>query len=96
VWAEGAKNMVWRHIVRGDPPALELVRVEDCGGFAIVFFEGPRDAEGEPLNQPLLWAAGSTSESPEGADGGWADSFEDAVLSQYRDAHGPCEIAPAR
>lgn len=83
--------MVWRHSEQGDPPPLELLRIEECDGFAIVFFAGP-DAGERPLNRAVLWAAGSTSESPEGADGGWAQSHQDPTLERYREARGPCSV----
>jgi len=91
-WAEAAKDMVWQHIAQGEPPALELRRIEECDEFLIVMFAGPRDADGEALNQELLWAAGSLAQAPEGADGGWANSPDDAVFDSYRDEHRPCEV----
>jgi hypothetical protein len=90
-WAVGAKNMVWAHGAQGDPPPLELVRVEECEGFVIVFFENDPDAAA-PWTENLLWAAGPPTEPPEGADGGWVDSHDDPLLQPYREAHGPCEV----
>lgn len=87
-WAEGAKDMVWLHTRPGPPPALPLARLETCGDYAIAFFDDPGD-EGS------LWAAGSLSEPPEGADGGFVESTDAADLQTRREANGPCTVTQA-
>jgi hypothetical protein len=94
-WAVAAKDMVWAHGAQGEPPALELVRIESCDEFVIVFFQNDPEASA-PWTEALLWAAGPPAEPPEGADGGWVDSHEDPALEQYRDDHGPCEVTTGR
>lgn len=101
-WANGAKDMVWSHTTHGAPPDLPLDRVELCDDFAIVFFDAsqhrPRvpDGEGGHVDDDLLWAAGTLSEPPEGADGGWVSDPRDRTIQPYRDANVPCETVILR
>ena len=50
------------------------------------------DGEGGFIDDNLLWAAGSLRESPQGADGGFVATPEDATLDPYRSQHGPCQV----
>jgi hypothetical protein len=98
-WAEGGKDMVWSHTTPDPPPDMPLERLEVCGDFGIAFFDSSDhrlfipDGAGGFLDDDLLWAAGTLSEPPENADGGFVASAEDPDLSGYRTDHGPCEIA---
>ena len=97
-WAEGGKDMVWAHTRPGPPPDLPLERFERCGDFGIAFFDASNhrlfipDGEGGFIDDNLLWAAGSLRESPQGADGGFVATPEEATLDPYRSQHGPCEV----
>ena len=84
-WAQGARDMVWRHLRPGPPPKLSAARMETCGDYAIVFFES---TGGE-----LLWAAGRLSEPPEGADGGFVSSADaEALAADRREGQVGCRL----
>ena len=84
-WASEVRDIVWRDARPGDPPALPAVRFETCSDLALVFFLDP-DAEG------VLWAAGSPTEPPAAADGGFSPALDTPEIQAYRDEHGPCEL----
>ena len=75
-WAQGARDMVWRHVRQGPPPNLPAKRIDTCRNYAIVFFDS---GDGD-----LLWAAGRLAESPEGADGGFVASADAETLAADR------------
>jgi len=86
-WASGARDMVWRHVRPGDPPPLPVVRFEMCSDLALAFFLDP-----ESGSDGVLWAAGSPSEPPEGADGGFSRALDTPEIQAYREEHGPCDL----
>lgn len=84
-WAQGARDMVWRHLRPGPPPNLSAARIETCADYAIAFFHS---TGGE-----LLWAAGRLSESPEGADGGFVSSAgAEALAADRREGQAGCRV----
>ncbi len=82
-WVRGAGDMVWTHTRPGAAPPMQVVRLEECGTYAIVFFRDP-DGSG------LLWAAGFTGQNPAGADGGESATTSDPAIDARRAQHGPC------
>lgn len=59
--------------------------MEVCGTYGIVFFV-------DPQGEGLLWAAGTLSESPEGADGGFAASTNAGEIQDRRQRNAPCTV----
>lgn len=84
-WAAGAGDMLGRHMLGGPRPNLRVEQAETCPDYAIVVFRDP-----DPRGVGFLWAAGALSESPDGADGGFAGSVRDGELEARRAQHGPC------
>ena len=84
-WASEVGDIVWRDARPGDPPGLPVVRFETCSDSALAFFLDP-DAEG------VLWVAGSPSEPPAAADGGFSPMLDTPEIQAYRNEHGPCDL----
>lgn len=58
-----------------------------CSDVALAFFLDPEsDSDG------VLWAAGSPSEPPNGADGGFSRALDTPEIQAYREQFGPCDL----